>query len=97
MGFAIKRKDGTYRGWIRYLQPGDDVRLLRHQETLEEMETPPLIIPDLMSPAEKDVAAGKLLDENRMLKAIMLWAADKLGVAPGQARAEIITFYRGLE
>lgn len=45
------------------------------------------------SAADEDAAAR--LDDRR-LKAIVIWVAGKLSIAPATARAEIVAIYKGL-
>lgn len=46
--------------------------------------------------AKPDVDATRDVDASKALKAVVVWAAGKLGVTPAQARDEIITIYKGL-
>jgi len=46
--------------------------------------------------AEKDDEASRQIDETKLVKAVALWAAGHLGIAPAQARQEIKDIYKGL-
>lgn len=48
--------------------------------------------------ARMDAEAVARMDtaEAKMLKAVVIWVAGKLGVAPATARSEILTIYKGL-
>lgn len=46
--------------------------------------------------AQRDAREKATFDDQKMIKAVALWAAQKLGVAPATARAEILAIYRSL-
>ena len=45
---------------------------------------------------EKDIEVDRELDNLKLLKAVVIWAAQHLNVAPAVARTEIKTIYKGL-
>ena len=45
---------------------------------------------------ERDAEASLQIDETKLVKAVALWAAGHLGIAPAQARQEIKDIYKGL-
>ena len=92
MGWAIKRADGTYRCWNAFTQ--DDA--LQIGESWESRASMPLLTPEAATPTSLDNDAQRTLDDQKLLKAIALWTAAKLGVTPSTARAEIKAIYRTL-
>jgi hypothetical protein len=46
--------------------------------------------------ARTDAQAASRVDEDKAMRAIVLWVAQKVGVAPAVARQEILAIYRSL-
>lgn len=92
MGWALKRANGTYRCWNAQTQ--DDV--LQAGESWESRDSMPVLTPEAPTPASLDNDAQRTLDDQKLLKALALWTAGKLGVTPSTARAEIKAIYRTL-
>ena len=48
-------------------------------------------------PTKQDADDAAVLDSTLALKAVVLWVAGKLSIAPATARAEILAIYRSLK
>jgi hypothetical protein len=83
--------------YLEHLRP--DMRLHRYDGTAPDKKrlatTQELAAFDT---ARMDAEAISRMDavEVKMLKAVVIWAASKLGVQPATARSEILTIYKGL-
>jgi len=90
--------DNTVEGLQEYpehLRP--NLRIHRYDET-NETKKRLATAQELLDYDATKVAALALrrFDEEKIMKAVAMWAAGKLGVAPATAKAEILTIYRGL-
>jgi hypothetical protein len=97
VGWAIRRADGTYRGWFANAQDAP----LQADETYEELAAPP----DITVPAPTDAAILERFDAEKALKALALalsnqtiasvaWSAA--GYTPAQIRARFLAAWRQL-
>lgn len=98
MGWAIRRADGTYRGWSAHARTGP----LYTDETWEELATKPAIT--VPPETDSDVLAG--FDAMRALKALALALSNQTlagvayngatGYTPVQIRARFLAAWKAL-
>jgi hypothetical protein len=96
MGWAIRRADGTYRGWFANAQDG----VLEAGEMYEELASPP----DVTVPPPSDDVILSRMDAERALKALALalsnqtiaGIANPSGLTPAQIRTRFVAAYKTL-
>jgi hypothetical protein len=92
MSWFIHRPDNTFRPW----DPRRGQEQLRAGETLRQWPAAPTMVRDDPTPAEREADALRAVEGEKILKALVIWAAQHFGLSPATARSEIIAIYKGL-
>jgi hypothetical protein len=87
MGTAIRRADGSYRGWSRNDSPGP----LLTGETYEQLDQ----CPDITTPVTEDVRYDAM---EKWIKAVALALGTHpaLGLTPAQIKTRVLAAYNQL-
>lgn len=99
---CIERATGNVREWARNGMPGTYDAAIH--DLLDAAEAPAdgtrwngtAWVPFIKTDAEKVADAAGEIDGQVLLKAIVAWAAQRFGVTPATARAEIGAIYKAL-